>query len=213
MDIRDLLDVTFEVPDRIREGLKYGLIFREGGVVRRDTGEIEMFLRESSGLSQELATLRPCYRLIEPSFSVHGGLGYAGRISGSVQSALSDVISKLNKIQASLQEIHKKLDRVLAEVQWISRKLDLEIVGKMKSALEIASTAVFASSMDLRRQGLADARNRLIESANHSKLFLEELITTKKYLSRADLFDLSYRTWAVVVLPSCSVNCFWTRTR
>ena len=54
VDIRDLLVVTFELPNRIKEGLKTGSLFREGGVVRRDTGEIEMFLRESSGLSQEL---------------------------------------------------------------------------------------------------------------------------------------------------------------
>ena len=117
------------------------------------------------------------------------------------------VISKLNKIQAGLQEIHKKLDKVLEEVLWISRKQDLEMVGKMRAALEIASTAVLASSMDLRQRDLSDARNRLIESANLSKLFLDDLITTKKYLARPDLFGLSYRTWACsrIALVQCEL--------
>ena len=44
VDIRDLLDVKFEIPNRIKEGLKTGSLFREGGAIRRDTGEIEMFL-------------------------------------------------------------------------------------------------------------------------------------------------------------------------
>ena len=47
----------------------------------------------------------------------------------------------------------------------------------------------------------------LIESANRSKSFLDELITTKKYLSRPDLFDLSYRTWACsrIALVQCEL--------
>lgn len=211
--MRDLLDVTFEVPNSIREGLNTGSLFREGGVVRRDTGEIEMFLRESSGLSQELAKGNlPSSPLLSSQLSSLRSLSTAAlgmQVLNLGVSAIgfAVVISKLNKIQASLQEIHKKLDEVLVEVQWISRKQDLEMVGKMKTALEIASTAVLASSTDLRRQGLSDARNRLIESANLSRLFLDDLITTKKYLSRPDLFDLSYRTWACsrIALVQCEL--------
>ena len=211
--IRDLLDVTFEVPNRIREGLHTGSLLREGGVVRRDTGEIEMFLRESSGLSQELAKGNlPSSPLLSSQISglrslSTAALGMQVLNLGVSAIGFAVVISKLNKIQASLQEIHKKLDKLLVEVQWISRRQDLEMVGKMKTALEIASTAVLASSTDLRRQGLSDARNRLIESANLSRLFLDDLITTKKYLSRPDLFDLSYRTWACsrIALVQCEL--------
>lgn len=213
VDIRDLLDVTFEVPDWIREGLNTGSLFREGGVVRRGTGEIAMFLRESGGLSQELANGNlPSSPLLSSQISSLRSLSTAAlgmQVLNLGVSAIGFVviISKLNKIQAGLQEIHKKLDRVLAEVQWISRKQDLEMVGKMKAALEIAGTAVLASLTDLRRQGLTDARNRLIESANLSRLFLDDLITTKKYLSRPDLFDLSYRTWACsrIALVRCEL--------
>ena len=213
VDIRDLLDVTFEVPDWIREGLNTGSLFREGGVVRKDTGEIVMFLRESGGLSQELAKGNlPSSPLLSSQLSSLRSLSMATlgmQVLNLGVSAIgfAIVISKLNKIQASLQEIHKKLDEVLVEVQWISRKQDLELVGKMQAALEIASTAVLASSVDLRRQGLTDARNRLIESANLSRLFLDDLITTKKYLSRPDLFDLSYRTWACsrIALVQCEL--------
>ena len=211
--IRGLLDVTFEIPDWIKEGLNTGSLFREGGVVRKDTGEIAMFLRESSGLSQELAKGNlPSAPLLASQISSlrslsTAALGMQVLNLGVGTIGFAVVISKLNKIQAGLQEIHKKLDEVLVEVQWISRKQDLEMVGTMKSALEIASTSVLASSIDLRRQGLTDARNRLIESANLSRLFLDDLITTKKYLSRPDLFDLSYRTWVCsrIALVQCEL--------
>ena len=213
VDIRDLLDVTFEVPNRIREGLHTGSLFREGGVVRRDTGEIEMFLRESSGLSQELAKGNlPSSPLLSSQLSSLRSLstvalGMQVLNLGVSAIGFAVVISKLNKIQAGLQEIHKKLDRVLAEVQWISRKQDLEMVGKMRAALEIASKALLASSTDLRRRDLSDARSRLTESANLSRIFLDDLITTKKYLSRPNLFDLSYRTWACsrIALVQCEL--------
>ena len=212
-DIYDFVDVTLKLPDWIKRGLADGTFTREGGVVRNGNGEIVTFLRESGGLSQEIAKGNlPSSPLLSSQISSLRSLSTAAlgmQVLNLGVSAIgfAVVISKLNKIQTGLQEIHKKLDGVLAEVQWISRKQDLEMVGKMKAALEIASTAVLASSMDLRRQGLTDARHRLIESANLSRLFLDDLITTKKYLSRPDLFDLSYRTWACsrIALVQCEL--------
>ena len=211
--IHDFVDVTLKLPDWIKNGLADGTFTREGGVVRNGNGEIVTFLRESGGLSQEIAKGNlPSSPLLSSQISSLRSLSTAVlgmQVLNLGVSAIgfAIVISKLNKIQANLQEVHKKLDKVLAEIQWISRKQDLEMVGKMKSALEIASTAVLASSMDLRRQGLTDARNRLIESANLSRLFLDDLIATKKYLSRPDLFDLSYRTWACsrIALVQCEL--------
>ena len=211
--IRDFVDVTFKLPDWIKNGLMDGTFTREGGVVRNGNGEIVTFLRESSGLSQELAKGNlPSPPLLSSQISSlrslsTAALGMQALNLGVSAIGFAVVISKLNKIQAELQEIHKKLDEVLVEVQWILRKQDLEMIGKMKAALEIASTAVLASSTDLRRQGLSDARNRLIESANLSKLFLDDLITTKKYLSRPDPFDLNYRTWACsrIALVQCEL--------
>ena len=211
--IHDFVDVTLKLPDWIKRGLADGTFSREGGVVRNGNGEIVTFLRESSGLSQELAKGNlPSSPFLSSQISSLRSLSTAAlgmQVLNLGVSAIgfAVVISKLNKIQAGLQEIHKKLGEVLAEVQWISRKQDLEMVGKMQAALEIASTAVLASSTDLRWQGLSDARNKLIESANLSRLFLDDLITTKKYLSRPDLFDLSYRTWVCsrIALVQCEL--------
>ena len=213
IDIRNLLDVTFEVPDWIGEGLHTGSLFREGGVVRRDTGEIAMFLRESSGLSQELAKGNlPSSPLLSSQLSSLRSLSTAAlgmQVLNLGVSAIgfAVVISKLNKIQADLQAIHEKLDWVLEEVQWISQKQDLEMVGKMKAALEIANGAVLSSFPERRRQDIADASRRLLESAEVSKRFLDDLIKTKKYLSKPELLDLYYRTWTCsrIALVQCEL--------
>ena len=213
IDIRNLLDVTFEVPDWTGEGLHTGSLFREGGVVRRDTGEIAMFLRESSGLSQELAKGNlPSSPLLSSQLSSLRSLSTAAlgmQVLNLGVSAIgfAVVISRLNKIQADLQAIHEKLDWVLEEVQWISQKQDLEMVGKMKAALEIANGAVLSSFPERRRQDIADASRRLLESAEVSKRFLDDLIKTKKYLSKPELLDLYYRTWTCsrIALVQCEL--------
>ena len=213
VNTRDLLDVTFEVPAWIEEGLANGSLIRGGGVVRRSSGEIAMFLRESGSLSRELANGNlPSSPMLSAQMSSLQSLSMASLGMQALNLGISAigfavVVSKLNKIQADLQKIHEKLDEILEEIQWILRRQDLEMVGKMKAALEIADTATLASSMDLRRQGLIDARNRLIESANRSKLFLDDMIATKKYLLKPDLFGLCYRAWTCsrIALAQCEL--------
>ena len=136
--IHGFVDVTLKLPDWIKRGLTDGTFTREGGVVRNGNGEIVTFLRESSGLSQELAKGNlPSSPLLSSQMSSLRSLSMAAlgmQVLNLGVSAIgfAIVISKLNKIQAGLQEIHKKLDKVLEEVLWISRKQDLEMVGKMQ---------------------------------------------------------------------------------
>lgn len=211
--IQNFVDVTFKLPEWIKKGLMDGTFAREGGVVRNGSGEIVTFLRESSGLSQELSKGNlPSSPLLSSQISSLQSLSTAAlgmQVLNLGISAIGFVViaSKLNKIQADLQKIHKKLDEILVEIQWMSRRQDLEMLGKMKGALEIADAAILASSTDLRRQELTDARSRLIESANLSKQFLDDMISTKKYLLKPDLFDLCYRTWTCsrIALVQCEL--------
>ncbi len=200
--IHDFVDVTLELPEWIKKGLANGAFTREGGLVRKSNGKIVTFLRESNGLSQELAKGNPpssplLSSQMESLRSLStAALGLQVLNLGVSAMGFAVVISKLNKIQAGLQAIHEKLDRVYEGVLWVSRKQDLEIIAKMKAALEIADGAALSSLSERRRQDLRYASRQLRHVAVESKLLSDSLITTKKYLSEPEPFDLLYRTWA-----------------
>ena len=230
-NIEELVDVTLVAPSWIKEGLDMGSLMREGGVVRWKDGKIAMLLRESGGLSRELANGSP---LSSPALSSQIShlqslsmlsLGTQVLNLGVSAAGFAVVISKLNKIQEQLDQLHGKMDQALSElgtikklllklskkieqildkqdtlqegIDWISRKQDLEVVAKMKAAIEIADNAINVEvAPDIRRDWLNKALYNLTEMANISKSWMDELISTKKYVSNPELFDLYYRTWA-----------------
>ncbi len=198
---------------KIRDGLNAGELFREGGVVRRNTGEIEMFLRESSGLSRELTAgnLSPSPLLSSQLSSLQSlsmaAIGMQALNLGISVIGFAIVVAKLNRIESKLNQLHQKIDRILAEVEWISRKQDLAMIAKMKGALETADRANGASANDVRRSGLIAAMQELTEASHLAKLCLNDLVSSKVYLSKPQLFDLYYRTWVCcrVAIMQCEL--------
>ena len=201
MNMDDFIDVTFEVPGWITEGLNTGSLFREGGVVRRETGEIAMFLRESSGLSRELAAgyLSPSPLLSSQLSSLQAlsiaSIGMQALNLGISAIGFVVVAKKLNKIESKLNQIHQEIDGLSVQVEWISRKQDLAMIAKMEGALETADRAIHASSNDLRRNSLMAAMHELTEVSKFMRHCLNGLVSSEVYLSNPQLFDLYYRTW------------------
>ena len=230
-NIEERINVTLEAPNWIKEGLDTGSLMREGGVVRWKDGKIAMLLRESGGLSKELAngSLSPSPMLSSQISHLQSlsmlSLGTQVLNLGVSAAGFAVVISKLNKIQEQLDQLHGKMDQTLSElgtikkllrkliekteqildkldkqkeaIDWIARKKDLEVVAKTKAAIEIADNAInLVSSADSRRNLLNNALYKLTEMANISKSWMDDLISTKKYVSNPELFDLYYRTWA-----------------
>ena len=210
-NIKELIDVTLETPSWIREGLDRGSLMREGGVVRWKDGRIAMFLRESSGLSRELANgSLPSSPLLSSQMSHLQSLSMFSLGTQVLNLGVSTVgfaivISKLNKIQGQMDQALSKLDEIQERVEWISRKQDLEVLAKMKAAIEIAGNAINLVAAATRRDMLKESLYKLTEMASISKSWMDELISTKKYVSNPKLFDLYYRTW--VCCNAAIVQC------
>ena len=213
MNMDDFIDVTLEVPSWIAEGLNTGSLFREGGVVRRNTGKIAMFLRESSGLSRELAVgnLSPSPLLSSQLSSLQSlsiaSIGMQALNLGISAVGFVVVAKKLNRIESKLNQIHQKMDELSVQAEWISRKQDLAMIAKMEGALETADRAIHASSNDIRRNSLIAAMHELTEVSKFMRRCLNDLISSREYLSNPQLFDLYYRTWACcrVAIMQCEL--------
>ena len=210
-NIKELIDVTLETPSWIREGLDRGSLMREGGVVRWKDGRIAMFLRESSGLSRELANgSLPSSPLLSSQMSHLQSLSMFSLGTQVLNLGVSTVgfaivISKLNKIQGQMDQALSKLDETQERVEWGLRKQDLEVFAKMKAAIEIAGNAINLVAAATRRDMLTKSLYKLTEMASISKSWMDELISTKKYVSNPKLFDLYYRTW--VCCNAAIVQC------
>ena len=213
MNMDDFIGVTFEVPGWITEGLNTGSLFREGGVVRRNTGEIAMFLRESSGLSRELAVgnLSPSPLLSSQLSSLQSlsmaSIGMQALNLGISAVGFAVVAIKLNRIESKLNQLHRETGEILSKLNKNSERQDLEMIAKMKAALEIADNGIHASSGNSREYRLNEAMNRLIDLAASSKLFLDALVSAKEYSSESTLFDLYYRIWVCcrVAITQCKL--------
>ena len=197
----DLINVVFEVPDWIRQGLENGSFFREGGVVRSSKdGRIIAHLRESVGLSRVTDGGSPSSLLLSQmaDLKLLSAASFGMQVLNLGVSAVgfAVVISKLNNIQSQLGQIDRKLEDIHSDVKFVSRKQDLDLVAGMKSALEIAEYAMHATNEDDRRSDLKRAKEKLIDAASTAGIWLGELISTRNYLSNPDLFALYYRTWA-----------------
>ena len=210
-NIKELIDVTLETPSWIREGLDRGSLMREGGVVRWKDGRIAMFLRESSGLSRELANgSLPSSPLLSSQMSHLQSLSMFSLGTQVLNLGVSTVgfaivISKLNKIQGQMDQALSKLDETQERVEWGLRKQDLEVFAKMKAAIEIAGNAINLVAAATRRDMLTKSLYKLTEMASILKSWMDELISTKKYVSNPKLFDLYYRTW--VCCNAAIVQC------
>lgn len=194
------IDTTLEIPDWMQPFLKNGSLIREGGTVRwKIDGKIAAFLKESDGLSRELADGgSPSSPLLASQLTSlkllsSASLGMQALNLGVSAVGFAIVISKLEKMQSQLVQLHGE---IYLKVEWISRKQDLDLVARMKSALETAENAMQASNKDDLRDELKKAIGKLFDAANTSETWLYELISTKDYLSNPDLFGLYYRTWA-----------------
>ena len=75
----------------------------------------------------------------------------------------------------------------------------------MKAAIEIAGNAINLVAAATRRDMLKESLYKLTEMASISKSWMDELISTKKYVSNPKLFDLYYRTW--VCCNAAIVQC------
>ena len=70
------------------------------------------------------------------------------------------VAKKLDRIESKLNQIHHETGEILSKLEKFSKRQDLEMIAKMKAALEIADNGIRSSSPSRRESRLNEKRSQ-----------------------------------------------------
>ena len=154
------LNVVFDVPALVVQGLLNGSLEREGGVVRDiSSKQVVMWLRESGEASKVLTQPPlpnlPLGEIAQLASPVLGALNLGVTVAG-----FAVVITQLSQIGEQIRKIEAKLDRV-------SMKLDDQILAKLKAGINACMNSIDLSNPDLRQLQASHAIATLHEARQY----------------------------------------------
>lgn len=171
------IDVTFDIPAKIAEGLADQTLFRNGGVIQDGSGRVVMWLRELSSNGQTAGGLVPA-----------GGTSGAMSLVG-VGSMLTLGVSVLGfgVLYAKVKELENQIQGVKELLETIDQKIDLSFYANFRAALDLARNAFTMSDKNNRHTSALQAINRLLETEHtYEDLLKKELkiggLLCNKYL-------------------------------
>lgn len=153
------LDVTFDVPGHIVEGLSNGSYERLGGVVR-ETGskQVVTWLRENM----------KSYSALSNSSALSSAATAASNLS-NVASVLNFAISTMGFaiVLKRVDVIEQQLEQAQEVLQAIDYKIDLSFYANFRAALDLACNAFTMANSETRKMSAMQAINRFLEAEHH----------------------------------------------
>lgn len=161
------IEVAFQIPEYVAQGLLSGTYERVGGVIRKvKSKQVVAWLREAyetgePGLSKVLSPSS----VSTVSNTLNQTLSSVSAVTGVLNLAVSTmgfiiVLNRLGVIEKQLgqaQEVFKKIDY----------KIDLSFYANFRAALDLAINAFTMSNSETRQMSAMQAINRFLEAEHH----------------------------------------------
>jgi hypothetical protein len=176
----DNLNVTFNIPDWIQQGLKNSQYERLGGVIRdTKSGTIVAHLRETSfGLDKTLSNLNS---VGEFASILNCGVSVVGFIL---------ILNKLNDIDKRLIFIETHLQIIELKIENINSKIDLSFKSELIGNLKQLKRAMLINEVSLRKKIIVN----IVSSFEKSNEIFKDLLLTQEqkqeYYNYENLFIL-----------------------
>ncbi len=169
MAASSLIEVLFEVPAAVAEGLASGDMIRRGGVIQRAgdaaKGEVVMWLKETGALArageqvpaqvaEQLTSLRAATSLV--------AVGQAVTLGFSVLS-FAVLNHKLNVLGRKVDEVLAEIKSLKEELAWVDRRHDVALEARLRGALGQGQWAAASG----RREALVAVRGTMLEVEHH----------------------------------------------
>jgi predicted transcriptional regulator len=181
------LNVVFDVPARVAQGLINGSLERVGGVVRdSSTKQVVMWLQEG-GSQASNALAQPPLAGIQ-ALATASSLLSAANLGVSV-AGFALVLQQLNQISDQIKSVEAKVDRA-------NQKLDDGWLAKLKAGINACQNSVELQNPTLRIQMAGDAINMLHEARHY---FNQQAIRSS---SKAEAASADYVGLAFVALAA-----------
>ena len=158
------INVTFDVPKHIAQGIATGKYERMGGVVREmGSKQVVMWLKE--GLETSNQTLS---NILAPS-TLNATASTALAITTPVTSILNLAVSTMSfiVIKKRLGVIEQQLEQAQEILQTTDYKIDLSFYANFRAALDLAYNAFTMTHSENRKMSAMQAINRFFEAEQH----------------------------------------------
>jgi hypothetical protein len=183
------INVLFDVPALVAQGLMNGSLERVGGVVRDSSSkQVVMWLQEG-GSEVSKALVRPPLAGVQ-ALATASSLLSAANLGVSV-AGFAVVLQQLNRISEQIKAVEAKVDRA-------NHKLDDGWLAKLKAGINACQNAVELQNPSLRIQMAGDAINLLHEARHY---FNQQAIRSagKAEAASADYVGLAFVALAAEV--------------
>ena len=183
------LNVVFDVPALVAQGLMNGSLERVGGVVRDSSSkQVVMWLQEG-GSEVSKALVQPPLAGVQ-ALATASSLLSAANLGVSV-AGFAVVLQQLNRISEQIKAVEAKVDRA-------NHKLDDGWLAKLKAGINACQNAVELQNPSLRIQMAGDAINLLHEARHY---FNQQAIRSagKAEAASADYVGLAFVALAAEV--------------
>lgn len=153
------LDVTFDVPSHIVNGLTNGSYERSGGVIReKGSKQVVAWLRDiakSDSVLSSTSTLSSATALLT-------NLSNVASILNLAVSTMGFII-----VQKRLGAIEQQLEQAQEVLRAIDYKIDLSFYANFRAALDLAFNAFTMTNSESRKMSALQAINRFLEAEHH----------------------------------------------
>jgi len=183
------LNVVFDVPAHVAQGLRNGSLERVGGVVRDSSSkQVVMWLQEG-GSEVSKALVQPPLAGVQ-ALAKASSLLSAANLGVSV-AGFAVVLQQLNRISEQIKAVEAKVDRA-------NHKLDDGWLAKLKAGINACQNAVELQNPSLRIKMAGDAINLLHEARHY---FNQQAIRSagKAEAASADYVGLAFVALAAEV--------------
>ncbi|UBF27363.1 hypothetical protein K9N68_05230 [Kovacikia minuta CCNUW1] len=170
------LNITFELPTEIDEGLSSGKFERIGGVIREVASkQVIAWLRELSSTVPQGASLSKISQILPAQTVLSLGISTVG---------FGFVIQRLGELEKRLQKLQKQVEK-------IDEKIELGFYANFRAALDLAINAFRMSHLENRRSSALQAINRFLEAEHFYSSYTDRLLEQGSEIAAEYLLTLS----------------------
>lgn len=183
------LDVVFDVPEWINQGLNDGSLERVGGVIRDQQGRVRAWLQEGSSVSSD--SLSPDLLKQMGQLGIQSTLMIGLQVANLAVTTAGFVIlyKKLNVVQEQLSKIGK-------DIQWLDYKQFEEQNSKLHAALNAINEFSLIHDKNIAHRMLIDSDRRLDESSRYFHAILQKGLQ-EDYRGRSSELIACYKAWII----------------
>lgn len=184
------INVLFELPEEIAQGLKDGTLERVGGVIRRTSDKkIISWLTEIGKDEFEENNLPPI--LSSPQMLL--GMQVANLAVNVAGFAL--IYQKIQQVEHQLHSIDEKLMTLVEGQKWLDKKQLIEQLAPVVNSMNTLESVHRIKDKVLAREKLILADERLGEARVYFRQVVESILADKLEQEHPDEFAACYRAW------------------